>query len=285
MVDRDLAPLAVGVPRRVVALATALALDLLLGPGPQLEHLGGHRALRHLDQGALVVGHAGADAVQAGVVGAALEHGVRRVDAGQVADRLDQPREVALDQLVLEGQGRGGDHDPAVVQERRHEVGQRLAGAGAGLDEQVGAVDHRVGDRLGHLDLAGPLLATQRLDGRAPAPWRPRCPSPAGSRVRSGRSPENPSCRDRPPRRSLHHQSGSTSSTARPPGSSGVSSSRPPWWSAIAWTTDRPRPTPRSEPMRSRTPRRNGRVRSAASLASIRAPVLLTTSDGERRPA
>src|SRR4029079_12968247 len=68
VVDRDLAPLAVGVPRRVVALAAAAAVGLLLGPGPQLEHLGGHRALRHLDQRALVVGDAGPDAVQAGVV-------------------------------------------------------------------------------------------------------------------------------------------------------------------------------------------------------------------------
>src|SRR4029079_16604075 len=68
VVDRDLAPLAVGVPRRVVALPAPAALDLLLGPGPQLEHLGGHRALRHLDERTLVVGDAGPDAVQAGVV-------------------------------------------------------------------------------------------------------------------------------------------------------------------------------------------------------------------------
>ena len=187
VVDRDLAPLAVGVPRaRCRARRCRPALGLLLGPGPQLEDLGGHRALRHLDEGALVVGHAGPDAVQAGVVGAALEHGVGRVDAGQVADRLDQPRDVALDQLVLERERRGGDHDPAVVEQRRHQVGQRLAGAGAGLDEQVLAADHRVGDRLGHLDLPGALLAAERLDRAGQRIRRRTC-----ARRWSGRSPVN----------------------------------------------------------------------------------------------
>ncbi len=46
VVDRDLPPLAVGVPRRVVALAGAAGLGLLLGPAAQLQHLGRHRALR-----------------------------------------------------------------------------------------------------------------------------------------------------------------------------------------------------------------------------------------------
>ena len=72
----------------------------------------------YVDERALVVGDAGADAVQAGVVGAALEHGVGRVEAGHVLDRLDQPREVALDELVLQGEGRGGDHHPLVVEHR-----------------------------------------------------------------------------------------------------------------------------------------------------------------------
>ena len=145
---------------RVVALAAAALLGLLLGPGPQLEDLLAQRARRHLDQRALVVGHALADPVQAGVVGAALEHGVRRVDL--VADRLDQPRDVALDQLVLERERRGRDHDPLVVQQARHQVGQRLAGAGAGLHQQVLAVVHRPGDGLGHGDLAVALGAAER---------------------------------------------------------------------------------------------------------------------------
>ena len=39
LVERDLPPGAIGVPRRVVALAAAAGLGLLLRPGPELEHL------------------------------------------------------------------------------------------------------------------------------------------------------------------------------------------------------------------------------------------------------
>ena len=74
-------------------------------------------------------------------------------------------RDVALDQLVLEREGRRGDDHPAVVEQRGHEVPERLAGAGAGLDEQVLALAHRGRDRLGHRHLAGPLLAAERVDG------------------------------------------------------------------------------------------------------------------------
>ncbi|GAA5023384.1 hypothetical protein GCM10023258_14660 [Terrabacter aeriphilus] len=43
--------------------------------------------------------------------------------------------------------------------DRRHEVGERLAGAGAGLDEQVLARVDRVRHGVGHLHLTGPLGA------------------------------------------------------------------------------------------------------------------------------
>ncbi len=78
---------------------------------------------------------------------------------------LEQGRDVALDELVLQGEGGGGDDDATVVQQGRDEVAQGLAGARAGLDEQVLGGPHGPGDRLGHLDLAGALLAPQRLDG------------------------------------------------------------------------------------------------------------------------
>ncbi len=168
VVDRDLPPLAVGVAGGVVALARPTGLGLLLRPAPQVEHLAGHRPLRDLDERALLVGHALADAVQADVVGATLEHGVRRVDLVLVlagGQRLDQPRDVALDELVLEREGRGGHDHAAVVEQRGDEVPQRLAGAGAGLHEQVLLAAEGVGDRLGHLHLSRPLLATEGLDG------------------------------------------------------------------------------------------------------------------------
>ena len=182
MVDADLPPRAVVVPRGVVALAAAPGLGLLLGPGAELEHLGALRTGGHLDQHALVVGHALADAVQAGVVGAALQDGVRRVDAGHRADRLHQARDVALDELVLERQRRGRDDHAGVVQERGDEVGQGLAGAGAGLDEQVLSTRERRADRLGHGHLAGALLAAEGRDrGRQDVAERRRGGAPSGS--------------------------------------------------------------------------------------------------------
>ncbi len=169
VVDRDLTPLPVGVPGRVVPLARTSRLGLPLGPRPQVEHLLGHRALRYLDQRALLVGHTLADAVQADVVRAAFQDGVRRVDGVLElarADRLDQPGDVALDELVLQGEGRGRDDHPPVVQQGRDEVTERLAGAGAGLDEQVLLAFERVGHRLGHRHLARPFLASERFDRR-----------------------------------------------------------------------------------------------------------------------
>jgi hypothetical protein len=158
----DLPPLAVGVAGRCVALAAAAGLRLLLGPGPQLEHLRAQRALGHVDQRTLLVGHALADPVEAGVVGAPLEHGVGRVHT--LGQALDQSWDVALDQLVLEREGRGRDHDALVVEQGRHEVGERLAGAGAGLHQEVLAGAERGGHRLRHLHLARPLLTAERVD-------------------------------------------------------------------------------------------------------------------------
>ena len=114
--DADLPPLAVGVARGALSRSPL--------PPSSASSSAQARSSRtfwpsepdgHVDQRALVVGDSLADPVQAGVVGAALEHGVRRVDL--VADRLDQPRDVALDQLVLERERRGRDHDPLVVQQ------------------------------------------------------------------------------------------------------------------------------------------------------------------------
>ena len=50
------------------------------------------------------------------------------------------------------------------VLDRGHEVGQRLAGAGAGLHEQVALAVDRVGDGVRHLDLAGALGAADPAD-------------------------------------------------------------------------------------------------------------------------
>ena len=69
-------------------------------------------------------------------------------------------REVALGELLLEGLGGGGDHDRSTELGCGDEVGQGLARAGAGGDEQVAVLGEGLLDRLGHGHLAGPLLAT-----------------------------------------------------------------------------------------------------------------------------
>jgi hypothetical protein len=81
-----------------------------------------------------------------------------------VTTRFDERGEIALDQLVLERERGGGHHDATVVQQRGHQVAQRLARAGPGLHQQVDPVLQSRGDHLRHLDLSGPLLAAQRVD-------------------------------------------------------------------------------------------------------------------------
>jgi hypothetical protein len=84
------------------------------------------------------------------------------------SDRADERRQVAVDDLALQRKrGRGNDDGLLPVErvhDRWHEVGQRLAGAGACLHQEVLAGLHRVRDGIGHLDLAGPLGAAQLVD-------------------------------------------------------------------------------------------------------------------------
>jgi hypothetical protein len=92
---------------------------------------------------------------------ASLEDGERGLAAQQRLHRVGQPGQVVVDELGLEGEGRGGHHDRAVHEQRGHQVGQRLAGAGAGLHEQVLAATGGRLDGLRHLPLAGPVDAAR----------------------------------------------------------------------------------------------------------------------------
>ena len=69
-----------------------------------------------------------------------------------------QERNVLGDQLFLQGNGVRGNHGvdifPHGGQDQRHEVGEALADAGPGFDDQVVLVHDRFRDRIGH----GPLL-------------------------------------------------------------------------------------------------------------------------------
>ena len=111
------------------------------------------------------------DLLAAGVVVAALH----------VAD-LERPRKVLLqerdvleEELLLQVLGAGGDHDALAGEQRRHQVGERLAGARAGFDDQVALVGQGRFHGLGHLHLAGPEFVIGMPLGERPAAeknWR-----------------------------------------------------------------------------------------------------------------
>ncbi len=85
----------------------------------------------------------------ADVIGAALEQRDRDRQAQRIADH----RHVALVELVLQRLRAGRDDHLAAVEQRGHEVRERLAGAGTGLGDQATARRDRLGDRLGHRQL------------------------------------------------------------------------------------------------------------------------------------
>ena len=133
----------------------------------------------------LVVGHrpvAGREEIghglEAGVVGAPLEQGDLE-SCGVLAEHRDGLGDVGVDELSLQVAGGGGDHDRGVVlpgpEDGRHQVGEGLADAGAGLDHQVLAGVERGGDGAAHVDLSGALLvALARAQGAAGAEVRLR---------------------------------------------------------------------------------------------------------------
>ena len=67
--------------------------------------------------------------------------------------------QVLAGQLILQRLGRRGHHDPDAGDHGRDQVGERLAGAGPGLDDQVAAGLDGVGHGLGHGPLAVAHLA------------------------------------------------------------------------------------------------------------------------------
>ena len=126
--------------RAVVAQVLQLGqVATLRAPAPRHHSLEERRVLAAGEALALGLLHA----VMAEVVGATLEQ--RRAD--RRAQRLANPRQVAVVQLVLQ-RARAGGHDHALPgKQRGHQVGVGLAGAGARLGDERGASLDRVGDR------------------------------------------------------------------------------------------------------------------------------------------
>ncbi len=160
--DGDLAPGAVGDPggERIAVAGFGLVRPVAQPQQVLAELAGGRRLLEDVEQALLLVLRGAlVQTVQAQIVGAALEHGELGAAAQLGMERLDRPRQIALHQLALEGEGGRGDHHSLAVGQRRHQIAEGLSGAGAGLDQQMGGAVHGLGDGLGHRHLAGALGA------------------------------------------------------------------------------------------------------------------------------
>ena len=97
------------------------------------------------------------DLLAAGVVVPSLH-----VADGQVAAQvLLEERHVLVEELLLQVLGAGGDDHALAGEDGGDQVGERLAGAGAGLDDEMPPLGQRGLDRLGHLKLPGPELETR----------------------------------------------------------------------------------------------------------------------------
>jgi len=99
--------------------------------------------------------------VAAEVVGAALH-----IADAQVAEQGFEEGNIAEEELVLERLGAGRDDDALAGAQGRKQVGERFAGAGAGLDDQVAMLAEGALHGLGHLQLARPVLIRQGRAGQ-----------------------------------------------------------------------------------------------------------------------
>src|SRR5699024_8688016 len=139
------------------------------------------------EQRAFVIGIPAGDLVLAYVVVPALEQGDLGFAVEVCGEVLCHGGQIVAENLALQRQGRGGD-DGALprgnrLQQRGHEVGQRLARAVAGLQELVGAVVESLGAGAGRLV---PTLAARAARGRHDG-VRGRS-DPVGATGRAGRA-------------------------------------------------------------------------------------------------
>ena len=117
--------------------------------------------------GAVGVGQAlGRDAAAAEVVAPPLERGHAQLGGGLGAERVREQQlqrgHVLVKHLLLQVDRVGADDDTAAlaqgVERGGDEVGERFAGAGPGLDDQMVAGGQRLRDGAGHADLVGALF-------------------------------------------------------------------------------------------------------------------------------
>ena len=94
------------------------------------------------------------------VVGAALH-----VADTQVAEQRFEKRHVAKEELVLQSLCACGDDDALAGAQGGQQVGQCLAGTGAGFDDEMATFSKRALYGLGHLELAGAVFVGERRTG------------------------------------------------------------------------------------------------------------------------
>ena len=98
-------------------------------------------------------------AVQTQVIGAAFEQG----DPNGQAQDVDQTRNVARKQLVLQGLGGGGHQRPLAAEQNRHQIRIGFAHPGTGFHHELATLLQRLGHRQGHVGLA--LARLKARDG------------------------------------------------------------------------------------------------------------------------
>ena len=154
---RDLAPDRGGVGHAVEIRPVAGAG----GGGPGAHALGLVRlGCRNFQLLAVLV-----EAAQAQVVGQPLHH--RKGE--RLGQHALQARQVHLRDLVLQGARPGADHHLAAGKNRRHQVGDGLARAGARLGQQALVHVDGLGHALGHGELARARLEARQVVGQEAA--------------------------------------------------------------------------------------------------------------------
>ena len=95
------------------------------------------------------------------IIGPALEQG----HGNRPGQCLAYQRQIPVKQLILQVLGAGGDDHLAPGQQGRHQIGEGLAGTGAGLAYQHPTLLQNAGDRLRHLELLGALGVAGNMPG------------------------------------------------------------------------------------------------------------------------
>jgi len=110
------------------------------------------------------VGQRAFEMVGTDVIGPPLEQG----DPDRRLQGIAHHRQVLVEQLVLQGLGAGGNDHLAARAQRRHQVGEGLAGAGSCLGDEDRTTVDGGGDALGHVELlVAHAIAADRLRQRA----------------------------------------------------------------------------------------------------------------------